>query len=45
LDGRDYSDVRGRREPLIAPGERSATTDPDVATQLAAERLQELEAA
>jgi integrase len=45
FDGRDYSDVGGRREPLIAPGERSATTDPDVATQLAAERLQELEAA
>lgn len=45
FDGRDYADVGGKREPLIAAGERSATTDPDVATQLAAERLAALEAA
>jgi integrase len=45
FDGRDYADVGGRREPLVASGERAATTDPDVATQLAAERLQELETA
>jgi hypothetical protein len=45
FDGRDYSAVGGGREPLIAPGERFATTDPDVATQLAAERLAELETA
>ena len=43
-DFRDYADVGGRREPLIPVGERFATTDPDVATKLAAERLAELEA-
>ena len=36
---------RGRLEPLVAPGERFATTDPDVATRLAAQRLQEIETA
>jgi len=45
FDGRDYRDVGGRREPLMAPGEAFATTDPDVATRLAGERLTELEAA
>ncbi len=44
-DFRDYGDVGGRREPLIPSGERLATTDPDVATKLASERLAELEAA
>lgn len=45
FDGRDFREVGGKLEPLIAPGERFATTDPDVATQLAAERLAELETA
>jgi integrase len=45
FDGRDYSDVGGKLEPLVPAGERFATIDPDVATQLAAERLQELETA
>jgi integrase len=45
FDGRDYRDVGGRLEPLVTPGERFATTDPDVATRLAGERLAELEAA
>jgi integrase len=44
FDGRDYADVGGRLEPLIPTGERFATTDPDVATKLAHERLAELEA-
>ena len=34
FDGRDYAEVGGTREPLVPPGERLATTDPDVATQL-----------
>jgi integrase len=45
FDARDYGDVGGRREPLTPPGERMATTDPDVATKLASDRLAELEAA
>ena len=45
FDGRDYSDVGGKLEPLIPIGERFATTDPDVATKLAKERLDELETA
>jgi hypothetical protein len=45
FDGRDYRDVGGVREPLVAPGERFATTDSDVAGKLAAERLAELETA
>lgn len=44
-DFRDFSDVGGKREPLISLGERLATTDPDVATKLVSERLNELEAA
>lgn len=43
-DFRDYADVGGGREALIARGESFATTDPDVANRLAQERLQELEA-
>ena len=47
-DFRDYADVLrpGERAqvPLIPPGERYATTDPDVAARLAASRVQELEA-
>jgi integrase len=45
FDGRDYRDVGGRLEPLVAPGERFATSDPDVATRLASQRLQEFETA
>jgi hypothetical protein len=45
FDGRDYRDVGGRLEPLVAAGERFATTNPDAATRLAGERLAELEAA
>jgi hypothetical protein len=33
-DFRDYADVGGKLEPLIAPGERFATTDSDVAAKL-----------
>ncbi|MCH7876270.1 MAG: tyrosine-type recombinase/integrase, partial [Gemmatimonadetes bacterium] len=43
-DFRDFSDVGGDRERLIAPGERFATTDHNVAEVLAGRRLQELEA-
>lgn len=35
FDGRDYRDVGGKLESLIAAGERFATTNPDVATRLA----------
>jgi hypothetical protein len=45
FDGRDYADVGGKLEPLVARGERYATTDPDVATRLASDRLAELESA
>jgi hypothetical protein len=38
-DFRDYSDVGGRREALIAPGEKSATTDEDVAAELVCDRV------
>ena len=44
-DFRDYADVGGKLEPLIAASERFATTDPDVAAKLAGERFTELEAA
>jgi integrase len=43
-DFRDFGDASGRREPLIPPGERVATTDGDVAQVLIAARLKELEA-
>jgi integrase len=42
-DFRDYADVGGHQEALVAPGERLATTDPDVADTLAATRLRELD--
>jgi integrase len=45
FDGRDYRDVGGRLEPLVVLGEHFATTDSDVANQLAAARLTELEGA
>lgn len=43
-DFRDFRDVGGRQEPLVAEGEKRATTDADVAGELAAQRLKELEA-
>ena len=45
FDGRDYADVGGKLEPLILLGEHFATMDTDVATKLAKDRLDELEAA
>jgi integrase len=44
-DFRDYGDVGGQREPLVPPGERYATQDPDIALRLALRRLEELEGA
>lgn len=41
-DFRDYADVGGKQEALIPDGARSATSDPDEADELAAERLLEL---
>jgi integrase len=43
-DFRDYADCGGRLESLTAPGERLATQDPDVAADLAAARLKDLDA-
>ena len=40
----DFRDLGGGRERLIAPGETQATTDPDVADQLVAARVRQLEA-
>jgi len=43
--GRYWGDFRalgGKREPLVPPGEAVATTDPDVAEVLAADRIKEL---
>jgi hypothetical protein len=42
-DFRDYRDVGGSLEALIASGEKRATTDSDVAQALAAQRLRELD--
>lgn len=42
-DFRDFADVGGGQETLVAPGETYATTDPDVAQELAARRVRELE--
>ncbi|MCH7564324.1 MAG: hypothetical protein IH968_10930 [Gemmatimonadetes bacterium] len=42
-DFRDYSDVGGGREALIPSGAKSATTDADLATELAAQRVRKLE--
>jgi integrase len=41
-DFRDYADAGGRREPLIATGEKLATEDPDVADGLVVARLAQL---
>jgi integrase len=43
-DFRDYADVGGGLQALIAPGEKLATTDPRTAEVLAARRLNELDA-
>lgn len=42
-DFRDFADVGGKQEALIARGERRATTDADIAQKLTSDRLQELE--
>src|SRR2546429_2370971 len=45
---RAYADLRvygGKREPLVAPGEELATTDPIIAQQLFTDRLKQLDAA
>lgn len=42
-DFRDYADVGGRQEALIPPGERRATSDPDIAAVLVVARLEELQ--
>jgi len=44
-DFRDYSDVGGRQEALVAPGEKLATSDSDAAQALVAARLKELDEA
>ncbi|MHB1194789.1 MAG: tyrosine-type recombinase/integrase [Longimicrobiales bacterium] len=42
-DFRDFADVGGGREALVADDEKLATTDPDIAAQLTADRVKELE--
>ena len=42
-DFRDYADVGGGQEALIAEGEDRPTSDSDTATRLVTERLSELE--
>jgi hypothetical protein len=42
-DFRDYADVGGGREALIAPGDSRATTDKIIAEKLVADRLKELQ--
>jgi len=41
-DLRAFSDVGGKREPLVAPGESRATTDREVAEVLFGDRIREL---
>jgi hypothetical protein len=43
-DFRDYGDVGGKLEALIAAGEKLATTDPDIAESLVTARIRELDA-
>lgn len=43
-DMREYSDVGGKREALVAPGEKVATTDPAIAQVLLARRIEQLDA-
>ena len=45
VEFRDHVDTADKLEPFIAPRERFATTDADVATKPAIARLAELEAA
>ena len=42
-DFRNFADVGGKREALVAPRQRRATDDPDVAAQVYAARLEELQ--
>lgn len=42
-DFRDYADVGGKREPLKVSGAKLATDDSDVARELAANRIKDLE--
>ena len=42
-DFRDFTDVGGKREPLVVPGESRATTDKALAETLAAQRLTTLQ--
>ena len=42
-DLRDYADVGGGREPLVAPGEKLATADATTAQVLLARRLEQLD--
>jgi integrase len=42
-DLRAFADVGGKREPLVAPGERAATRDQTVAETLLADRLKALQ--
>jgi hypothetical protein len=42
-DLREYADVGGQREALVAPGEKRATSDPATAQVLLARRLEELD--
>ena len=44
-DFRDFANVDGKREALRPQGQRQATDDLDVATQLASDRPKELKAA
>lgn len=43
-DLRAYADVGGKREALVAAGEKLATTDPAIAQQLLARRIKDLDA-
>jgi integrase len=43
-DLRDYADVGGRREALVAPREKLATADPAMAQELLARRIKDLDA-
>jgi integrase len=42
-DFRDYADVGGRQEALVATSEKRATADPDTAQTLVARRIEELD--
>jgi integrase len=43
-DLRAYADLGGKREPLVAPGEKVATADPATAQVLLARRIEQLDA-